>query len=138
VFIASLSLSLLSYASSLANNKALDNKSLLVLNWIWFITTGGSLFIAGSTGIVAAMLGAQSVRPKSRQGYLRLAYLVIIIPGLFVMLFAMVTGLLLLANNLTVDTPLGNVHLPSTIIFPLLAIAITIMILVSVWMAIGA
>ena len=138
---ASLSVSLLSYAASLAQNDALDNNTLIVLNSIWFITTGGSLFIAGSTGLVAAVIGTLS--PPAKPNKARLQFYAngvtfFMILGLFIMLFAMVAGLILLANSLAVNTRLGNVHLPPAVIFPLLAVAVVIMIIVSSLMYLGS
>ncbi|KAJ7898987.1 hypothetical protein B0H13DRAFT_2519692 [Mycena leptocephala] len=134
-FIASLSLSLLSYAASLAQSNALTNDALLVLNSIWFITTGGSLFIAGCTGIVAAAagLGPSRYHPHSNTKYRRWGSIIIIL-GLFTMLFTMVGGFIVLSNSLAVNTPLGNVHLPAVVIYPLLAAAVVLMVLLSVFM----
>ncbi|KAF8964770.1 hypothetical protein BDZ97DRAFT_1918729 [Flammula alnicola] len=61
--IASLSLSLLTYAASLAQANTLSNKAFFAVDLIWFVTAGASLFLAGSTGIVAAIFGA--VDPKN-------------------------------------------------------------------------
>ncbi|KAJ7720749.1 hypothetical protein DFH07DRAFT_972489 [Mycena maculata] len=127
VFIASLSLSLLSYAASLAQSNALNNNALLRLNYIWFITTGFSLLIAGCTGIVAVTAGISQHTKKSWG-------VIVIIGGLFIILFAMMVGLILLANSLAVNTPLGNVHLPGVVIYPIVAVALVIMVLLAAFM----
>ncbi|KAJ7106677.1 hypothetical protein C8R44DRAFT_745144 [Mycena epipterygia] len=116
-------------------NSALNNDALLALNFIWFITTGGSLFIAGCTGIVAVAAGIGPPRHHSRRNakYRRCGGIVIII-GLFGMLFTMLSGIILLLNSLAVDTPLGNLHLPATIIYPLLGAAVLTMVLLSVYL----
>ena len=137
---ASLSISFLTYAASLAQNGALDNNTLLVLNSIWFITTGGSLFIAGSTGLVAAVIGTlpPPAKPKARLQFYASFVTFFVILGLFIMLFSMVAGLILLANGLSVNTPLGNIHLPPAAIFPLLAVAVVIMLIVTSLMYLGS
>ena len=147
-----MSLSLLSYAAALAQNMALDNESLLALNILWFITGGSSLFIAGSTGLAAAISGnwdAKSspdwiirilLRCQRVVGCLRLGPNLgrrIVSVVLLISLFAMVTGFVLLANGVSVNTPLGNTHLPPAAISPILVIAIVVMILVS-FLMIGA
>lgn len=133
---ASLSVSLLTCAASLAQSNALDNNTLLALNSIWFIT---SLFIGGSTGIVAAVI--ETLSPAKPKTCLRLyanRVILFMILGLFIMLFAMVAGLILLANTLAVNTPLGNVHLPPAVIFSLLGVALAIMTIVSYLMYVGS
>jgi uncharacterized ion transporter superfamily protein YfcC len=56
-------LSLLTYAASSANTNALSNETLLVLNVIWFITAGTSLFFARGIGIVAVI--SDAVKPEN-------------------------------------------------------------------------
>lgn len=53
-FLAQLSVSLLSYADDLVANNNLDRGIFSVLNVIWFTSMGGSLFIAGVSGLFAA------------------------------------------------------------------------------------
>lgn len=125
---------------------ALDNKSLLVLNVLWFVTAGSSLFIAGSTGLAAAI--SVNSEPQSSADWinriLRCCQRVVVCLhlgcnlghrivslGLLTNLFATVSGFVLLANSVSVNTPLGNTHLPPAAIYPILVIAIVAMILVS-------
>ncbi|KAJ7157673.1 hypothetical protein C8R43DRAFT_1125342 [Mycena crocata] len=140
-FIASISLSFLSYTVALAQINALNNSALLALYFIFHITTGGSLFIAGCTGLVAVTAGAGHRHSRRRAKYRRLGGVVLVV-GLFLMLFTMLGGLIVLANAQTVDnTPVGNVHLRAAILYPLLGCAVAVMVMLSfcmVWSGRGS
>ncbi|KAJ7482213.1 hypothetical protein B0H11DRAFT_2418266 [Mycena galericulata] len=137
-FITSLSVSFLSYAASLGQS-GLNGNALFVVNYIWFITTGGSLFIAGCTGIVAVATGLGLPRHSWRGStkYRRYGFIFIAI-GLFTMLFAMTVGTFVLSNSMMVDAPTGNVHLPAAVIYPLVGVAVLVMVFLSVFMLCGA
>ena len=49
------------------------------------------------------------------------------------MLVAMTAGVLILANDITVNTPLGSKHLPPRVIYGLIGVAVAGMMLVAGW-----
>jgi len=138
--IASLSLSLLSYAATLAQADALSNDALFTLDLIWFTTTGTSLFLAGSTGIVAAIFGAvnpenliKKVSKKSRWNSPRWSDGFVIV-CLFVVLLTMIAGLIVLSNDNVIKTPGGDTRLPATVLYPLFAVTVIVTIILVYWM----
>jgi len=138
--IASLSLSLLSYAATLSQANALSNDALFALILIWSTTTGTSLFLAGSTGIVAAIFGA--INPKnlikkgskaSRWNSPRWSDSFVIV-CLFVVLLTMIAGLIILSNDIVIKTPGGDTRLPAFVLYPLFAIVVIVSIALVYWM----
>ena len=124
----------------MAQVNALSNEALFPLVLIWFTTTGASLFLAGSTGIVAAIFGAVNPKnlikggsKKSRWNSPRWSDGFVIV-CLFIVLLAMIAGLIVLSNDIVINTPGGNTRLPPTVLYPFFAVAVIIMIALVYWM----
>ena len=111
-----------------------------MVNWIWFITTAVSLFLAGTTGIIASAFGVgekstittqdgTEIRKSKRPSWSH----VILAIALFAMLVTMIAGVMILANYITVNTPLGSKHLPPAVIYVLIVVAVAGMMLVAGW-----
>lgn len=58
---------------------------------------------------------------------------IIMAGALLAMLLAMMAGVIILANDITVNTPLGSEHLPDRVIYTLIGIAIIGMALIVFW-----
>lgn len=96
--------------------------------------------MAGSTGIVAAIFGAVNPKNLTKKGSKKSRWdspqwsdgLVIVC--LFVMLLAMIAGLLVLSNELVIKTPGGDTRLPATVLYPLFAITVIVSVALVYWM----
>ena len=109
-----------------------------MVNCIWFATTAVSLFLAGTTGIIASAFGIHE-KPTTGDGTKvprlkrRYCSYIILAIALFAMLVAMTAGVLILANDITVNTPLGSKHLSPRVIYGLIGVAVAGMIGVAGW-----
>ncbi|KAF8809392.1 hypothetical protein BYT27DRAFT_7187703 [Phlegmacium glaucopus] len=136
--IGSLSISLMTYAASLGTNN-LSNETLFVLDCIWSVTAIISLFFAGATGIVAAIFGAVKSENLKQGDSRRWGWKSprwsdsFVVTSLFLLLLAMIGGVVILANGLAINTP-GSVVLPAKIIYPLVTIVLICMIVLIYWM----
>ena len=104
---------------------------------MWGTTTGVSLFLAGSTGVVAAIFGAvdpeklirKESRPKKSQWSDGL-----VIVCLFVLLLLMIAGLIVLSSGVVVDTPGGETNLPTSALYSIVGITVVISTALVYWM----
>ena len=118
----------------------MSNGTLFVLDLMWFTTTGASLFLAGLTGVVAAIFGAVNPKnlvrkesKKSRWNSSRWSDGLVIV-CLFVVLLAMIAGLIVLSNDLVINTPGGDAGLPAPALYSVVAIGAVISTALVYWM----
>ena len=112
---------------------------------MWFITTGGSLYLAGSTGVVAAIFGAvdpkkfkkpedsESKPKKCRWNSSQMSDSLVIV-CLLLVLILMIAGLIVLSNDFVIDTPGGETGLPASALYSIVGITVVISIALVCWM----